>query len=139
MVLKVLAEVIAEDTAVAATEILTAMCCALVLSATCYADDSTRKHYTPVQYLKNYALSACIADGYQSKDVVNDAVAAANGYKELGSLDIDAYNEVAVLVPKFLSKNYMSQNGEKLIVMKCIDFFHSKELDRIARKYATRK
>ena len=79
------------------------------------------------------------AYGYQSKEVVNDAVAAANGYKELGSLDIDAYSEVAALAPKFLSKSYMSQSGEKLTVMKGIDFFHSKELDRVARKYATRK
>lgn len=123
-----------------ATKVISAMCCAIaVLSTTCYAGASTRRNYPPIQYLKNYALSACIADGYQSKEVVNDAVAAANGYKELGSLDIDAYNEVAALVPKFLSKNYMSQSGEKLVIMKCIDFFHSKELDHIARKYATRK
>jgi hypothetical protein len=123
-----------------ATKVISAMCCALaVLSTTCCASASTRGHYTPIQYLKNYALSSCIADGYQSKEVVNDAVASANGYKELGSLDIDAYNEVAALVPKFLSKNYMSQSGENLVAMKCIDFFHSKELDHIARKYATRK
>lgn len=117
-----------------------AVCCALALVTTaCYGAPSARKHYTAVQYLKNYALSACIADGYQSKEVVNDAVAAANGYKELGSLDIDAYNDVAALVPKFLSRNYMSQSGEKLVAMKCIDFFHSKELDRLARRYAARK
>lgn len=123
-----------------ATKVISAMCFTLaILSPTCYAGASTRGNYTPIQYLKNYALSACIADGYQSKEIVNDAVASANAYKELGSLDIDAYNEVAALVPKFLSKNYMSQSGEKLTVMKCIDFFHSKELDRLARKYATRK
>lgn len=123
-----------------AVKVTSAMCCALtIFSAACYADASTRKYYTPAQYLKNYALSFCIADGYQSKEVVNDAMAAANGYKELGSLDIDAYNAVAILIPKFLSKNYLSQSGEKLTVMKCIDFFHSNELDRLAREYATRK
>lgn len=123
-----------------ATKVTFTMCCVLsILTTTCYADASTRRQYTPVQYLKNYALSACISEGYQSKEVINDAVAAANGYKELGSLDIDAYNEVAALIPKFLSKNYMSQSGEKLIIMKCIDFFHSKELNRLARKYTTHK
>jgi hypothetical protein len=89
--------------------------------------------------LKNYALSACIADGYQSKEVVNDAIAGANGYKELGSLDIEAYNEAAVLGRRFLAMEYMSQSGEKLILMKCIDFFQSKELDRLVRKYANQK
>lgn len=121
-------------------KVIPALCFSLALVAmNCHGDTTTRKHYTPVQYLKNYALSSCIADGYQSKEVVNDAVAAANGYKELGSLDIDAYNEAAVLGKVFLSKNYMSQSGENLIIMKCIDFFHSEELDRLARKYAAQK
>lgn len=110
-----------------------------LVSSACYGDSLEKKHYTPIQYLKNYALSSCIADGYQSKDVVNDASAGANGYKELGSLDIDAYNEATVLGRKFLAKEYLSQSGEKLILMKCIDFYHSKELDRLAHKYANKK
>lgn len=110
-----------------------------LVSLVCHGDSIEKKHYTPIQYLKNYALSSCIADGYQSKDVVNDATAGANGYKELGSLDIDAYNKAAVLGRKFLAKEYLSQSGEKLIIMKCIDFYHSQELDRLARKYANKK
>ena len=110
-----------------------------LVSSACYGDGTEKKHYTPIQYLKNYALSSCIADGYQSKDVINDASAGANGYKELGSLDIDAYNEAAVLGRKFLTKEYLSQHGEKLVLMKCIDFYHSKELDRLSRKYANKK
>jgi len=112
----------------------------LIVSLTCHGDTAARRtHYSPSQYLKNYALSSCIADGYKSKEVVNDAVAAANGYKGLGSLDIDAYNEAAVLGREFLDKDYMSQSGEKLVLMKCIDFYHSKELDLLARKYATQE
>ena len=121
-------------------KVISAMCFSLALVATnCYGGATVRRYYTPVQHLKNYALSSCIANGYQSKEVINDAVAAANGYKELGSLDIDAYNEAAALGQAFLSRSYMSQSGESLIIMKCIDFFHSKELDRLARKYAVQK
>lgn len=116
------------------------LACSIALaSSACYGGGTQKTHYTPIQYLKNYALSSCIADGYQSKDVVNDASAGANGYKELGSLDIDAYNEAAVLGRKFLAKKYLSQSGEKLILMKCIDFYHSTELDRLAHKYANKK
>ena len=123
-----------------AVKITLSIFCALALvSSTCYSGSTERTHYTPIQYLKNYALSSCIADGYQSKDVVSDATAAANGYKELGSLGIDAYNEASDLGQKFLAKEYMSQGGEKLILMKCIDFYHSKELDRLARKFAAKK
>ncbi|MBB5019720.1 hypothetical protein HNQ59_003028 [Chitinivorax tropicus] len=123
-----------------ATKIAGLFCCSLALVVSvCHGNAVERKHYTPIQYLKNYALSACIADGYQSKDVVDDAVAGANGYKELGSLDIDAYNEAAVLGRRFLAKQYQSQSGAQLVLMKCIDFYHSKELDQLARRYANKR
>lgn len=71
--------------------------------------------------------------------MLDEATAAAKGYKELGSLDIDAYNEALALTPEFLSKEYLSERGKKLTLMKCIDLYHSKELDRLARKYAKKK
>lgn len=92
--------------------------------------------YNSVQYLKNYALSACIASGYKDKRVVDDALAAANGYKELGSLPIEAYNEAGLLGDQFLSKKYHSRTGSQLILMKCIDFYHSGKLDELAHKYS---
>ncbi|PLK47313.1 T6SS amidase immunity protein Tai4 family protein [Uliginosibacterium sp. TH139] len=117
---------------------LACLCAAASLS--CFASAPERKHYTPAQYLKNYALSACIANGFQSGEVVSDALAAANGYKELGSLDIDAYNDAAALGKAFLTRDYLSHEGsEKLILMKCVDLFHSRELNQLARKYAKRK
>jgi hypothetical protein len=118
---------------------LAVACCLSLVSSACFGDGVGKSRYTPIQYLKNYALSACIADGYQSKEVVNDAIAGANGYKELGSLDIEAYNEAAVLGRKFLAREYMSQGGERLILMKCIDFYQSKELDQLSRKHARKK
>jgi hypothetical protein len=94
-----------------------------------------RVEYSPIQYLKNFALSTCIADGYKSDEVVKDGSAAAGGYLELGSFPFEAYEEVASLGRKFLAKEYLSISGEKLTLMKCIDFFHSKELDQLAKKY----
>jgi len=97
--------------------------------------DNVRVEYSSIQYLKNYALSACIADGYKSDEVVKDSSAAAGGYLELGSLPLEAYTEASSLGRKFLAKEYQSSSGAKLTLMKCIDFFHSKELDRLANKY----
>lgn len=110
--------------------------CAL-LSPICFGDVASQTHYTGTQYLKNYALSACLADGYQSPEVVNDATASANGYKELGSFDIEAYNKALAIVRTFLKKEYASQSGEKLTAMKCIDLYNSKELDKLARTHAS--
>jgi hypothetical protein len=94
-----------------------------------------RVEYSPTQYLKNFALSVCIADGYRSTEVVHDGLAAAGGYLELGSLPFEAYEEAESLGKQFLAKEYKSPSGEQLTLMKCIDFFHSKELDELARKY----
>jgi hypothetical protein len=110
-----------------------------LLAITCHAEVNVRRHYTAAEYLKNYALSACLADGYKASEVVNDATAGANGYKELGSLSIEAYNGALGIVSAFLKKEYPSQSGERLTVMKCIDLYNSKELDQLARKYAASK
>jgi len=106
-----------------------------VFSSACHSDAAVRRDYTPVEYLKNYALAACLADAYKSPD----AVAAANGYMELGSFDIDAYNAAAMLARQFLAREYASRSGEKLNLMKCIDLFHSPELDALARTHDNRK
>ncbi len=94
-----------------------------------------RVEYSPVEYLKNFALSACIADGYKSAEVVSDSRAAAGGYLELGSFPYEAYEEAAALGKRFLAKEYKSFSGEELILMKCIDLFHSEELEALAKRY----
>ncbi|MFM2344029.1 MAG: hypothetical protein RLZZ210_639 [Pseudomonadota bacterium] len=92
--------------------------------------------YSGSEYLKNYALSSCISNGYDAHEVVRDSTAVASGYLELGSLPIEAYNEVANLGKQFLDAEYQSITSEKLILMKCIDFYHSKPLSNIIKKYA---
>ena len=62
---------------------------------------NVRVEYSPIQYLKNFALSTCIADGYKSDEVVKDSSAAAGGYLELGSFPFEAYEEAALLGKNF--------------------------------------
>ena len=67
---------------------------------------TARVEYSPIEYLKNFALSVCLADGYTSKEVVKDSLAAAGGYSELGSLPFEAYEEAESLARQFLAKKY---------------------------------
>jgi hypothetical protein len=102
-------------------------------------DADTRVPYSPAQYLKNFALSVCIANGFESDEVVKEGNAAASGYLELGGLPMAAYDQAASLGKTFLAREYRSIHpGAKLTLMKCIDFFHSRELDRLAKKYSTK-
>jgi hypothetical protein len=107
---------------------------AATASVTVLAQD-VRQTYTASEYLKNYALSTCIADGYLSGEVKADSAAAARGYLEFGELPLEAYTEATLLGRKFLEKNYKSVSGKTLTLMKCIDLFHSQELEHLAEKY----
>ena len=98
-------------------------------------DTGVRVPYSAAEYLKNFALSVCISDGYKSEEVVKDSLAAAGGYLELGGLTMEAYEEAEALAKKFLAKEYQSKHGEKLTLMKCIDLFHNKELEQLVNKY----
>ncbi|ELY4672353.1 T6SS amidase immunity protein Tai4 family protein [Cronobacter muytjensii] len=94
-----------------------------------------RTAYSPEEYLKNYALSTCIAQGYESTEVKSDASAAARGYLEFGEYSLEAHTAVIELGKTFLARKYGSQSGEPMTLAKCIDFIHSDELAALIRRY----
>lgn len=98
-------------------------------------DTNAPVQYSAAAYLKNFALSVCISHGYKSDEVVKDSTAAAGGYFQRGSLPIEAYEEAEALAKEFLSKEYAGVHGGKFTLMKCIDLFNGKELERLTQKY----
>ncbi|WP_280189958.1 T6SS amidase immunity protein Tai4 family protein [Delftia sp. PS-11] len=101
--------------------------------------ETTRHPYSSTDYLKNYALSSCISNAYKnSEEVADDAAAAARGYFELGGFPIDAYEATRKAGLDFLNRKYLSFTGNQLILMKCIDFYHSKELGAIIKKFSVK-
>jgi hypothetical protein len=95
-----------------------------------------RVEYSAIQNFKNFALSVCIMNGFKSDEVVQESHAAAGAYFEFGGFPIEAHEEADALSKKFLAKEYLSITGkQKLTLMKCIDFFHSKELRQLVKKY----
>ncbi|QTF07919.1 type VI secretion protein [Brenneria izadpanahii] len=94
-----------------------------------------RVDYTPEEYLKNYALSICLAQGYHSEEVKNDAAAVASGYLEFGDYSLEAHTATRNLAREFLAKQYDSKSGEPMITAKCIDFYHSEKLRDLMSKF----
>ncbi|WP_024559632.1 T6SS amidase immunity protein Tai4 family protein [Franconibacter pulveris] len=107
------------------------MCSGLLVSFQLMA----RVEYNSEEYLKNYALSTCLAQGYQADEVKKDASAAARGYLEFGDYSLEAHTAVEKLGKTFLEKKYGSQAGVPMTMAKCIDFYHSKELSDLIKKY----
>lgn len=96
---------------------------------------NAKSEYSAEQYIKNYALSVCVAKRYNSKEVKDDASAAARGYLEFGDYSLAAHSAVRKLVDEFLAKTYSSQSGEPMTLAKCIDVYHSAELENIVKQY----
>nr|WP_314727999.1 T6SS amidase immunity protein Tai4 family protein [Serratia quinivorans] len=94
-----------------------------------------KQMYSPESQLENYALSACIAEGYSAAEVKNDAAAAARGYTEFGNYSLEAHTAVRNLAKQFLARQYDSMSGEPMTMAKCIDLYHSQELKQIISKY----
>lgn len=94
--------------------------------------------YTPAQHLVNYALSACLAQGFPRQPIEREALAAAGGYVELGAYDAEAYHEAQQLAQRYLQKSYLGKHADtELTVMKCVDLMYSAELQDIVRRYQT--
>ena len=109
----------------------------IVIATSASADVSLIKSYSNSVLLKNYALSQCVARAYQSQEVHQDALSVADGYLQFGEVsDVDAYSRVVKLAEKWLKKKYDSQSDQPLNLMKCIDFYHSRELQALLNKYA---
>lgn len=109
----------------------------VAIAATLNVNAATEIDYSPAEYLKNYALSVCIAEGYSAKEVKNDAAAAARGYMEFGDYSLEAHTAVRALAKEFLAKPYDSMSGEPMTMTmaKYIDLVHSQALQAIIKKY----
>lgn len=100
--------------------------------------------YSQKTLLKNWALSVCFAQITNDEKAVSDASATASAYLEFGKQDLDAYDELRSLVKKYVNLEYsakpdIGQTPPALNTMKCIDLFHSHELDRLTRRLTKKK
>lgn len=91
--------------------------------------------YSPREFFKNYALSSCIADAYDADQIKLDASSAAAGYLELGEGPLEAFTEATILGREFLRRTYQGKKETSYNMLKCIDLFHSAELDSLADRY----
>ncbi len=106
------------------------------------AKDIPVASYSQQVIFKNWILSRCLAKAYVSEEARNDAQISASAYLEFGKAPIEMYEKADALVEQYLAKKYEGSVKGEFKTMKCIDLFHSKEVERLAKKAgsaATRK
>lgn len=90
-------------------------------------------HAPPQALFRDYALTACL--GAALPQIAAQASAAANGYIQYGEGPVEAYQEAMKAAQDFLKRDYVSQAGADLSIMKCIDFAHGRELTALVQKF----
>jgi hypothetical protein len=82
-------------------------------------------------YFKNWTLSRCLGEITTNTPLNQDALNTASAYLEKSNLPIEAFSSADELVKKFLSRNYSGSIPGSFNIQKCIDLFHSEELEKL--------
>ncbi|BCH59082.1 hypothetical protein RvVAR0630_17060 [Agrobacterium vitis] len=100
-------------------------------------------------YLQNYkdmVLATCISNAYKDdKGASADAGSSVSALRDWTYYDMDkSPDAMNALIEKFLMKNYSNPlaesevKGVKFDFLKCLDLYHSKELNDQAKKYVVK-
>lgn len=120
---------------------------AILLGQVCIqaiAGGAAQAHLPPVakrpygQNYKDAALIYCMTAAFPNTPALNnDASYTMSGINEWTSANMDGNDALAALAKKYLAREYHSVHGPqvKLQMLKCLDFYHSKELDALTKKY----
>jgi len=80
--------------------------------------------------LKNYAFCECLKQVYKGDSLfIKDGSSA--GYFQTGAYSINTYEAIDSIAKIFSIKEYKSKENHPLGIMKCLDFYNSKELDEL--------
>nr|WP_197071691.1 T6SS amidase immunity protein Tai4 family protein [Massilia sp. JS1662] len=92
--------------------------------------------YSQKDLLKNWALSTCLATVATDPALRADATAAAGAYMEFGRQAPEAYAALRELAESYAARRYSGSVEGRFDTMKCIDLFHSRELNSLATRLA---
>lgn len=94
------------------------------------------------QNYKDMVLATCVANAYKGdKDAAIDAGSSVSALRDWTYYDLEkSPDEVKALVNSYLDRNYKNPlveaeiKGVRFDFLKCLDLYHSKELDALAKK-----
>lgn len=83
--------------------------------------------------LRNAAFCNCLYKSFPEKDSIFSNEGSGAAYLELGAHSLDAYLTVMESASLFAKKIYRSKNNRNLAIMKCLDFYNSKQLEELIK------
>ncbi|PIT52408.1 hypothetical protein BHC44_07900 [Snodgrassella alvi] len=97
---------------------------------------------TFIQNYKDMVLASCIANAYHDDKIASmDAGSSVSALREWTYYNMDKSIDAEIrIIDTYLSRNYFNPlaeaeiKGIKFDFLKCLDLYHSKELDKLAKK-----
>lgn len=112
------------------------LCSAVAHAGTDQVTAVTRNNATN---FKDRALAYCVAQAYKESPAGQDAQKTGGVFLDWTYFDLDANSEIDALIAKYLRRDYRTPvegyADAKFALLKCIDMYHSPELDAMVRKY----
>jgi len=104
------------------------------LSAPGWAEDPApaTSRYRQKELLKNWALTVCLGNVVKDDADKHDAGVSANAYFQFSHVRVEDFAELRKLALQYASRKYSGSVPGDYNIMKCIDLFHSSELDHLA-------
>lgn len=121
------------------SRIIALFCLSAFCATPAAAQEPATAKYSQKTLLKNWALSRCLAQIALDPASRDDANATAGAYLEFGHQPIETYEAIDQLVGKFTKREYAGSTKSPYNTMKCIDLFHSRELEGVLRHKAARQ
>ena len=92
---------------------------------------------------KDRALAFCVARGYAGSPAGDDAASTAGIFLDWTYFDPAADDALDGLITRYLQRDYGTPiegfSEARFALLKCIDLYHSRELDALAGRYLTRR
>ncbi|MCL2714021.1 MAG: type VI secretion system amidase immunity protein Tai4 [Alphaproteobacteria bacterium] len=90
--------------------------------------------FSQTELLKNWALTVCLGSVVRDDADKRDAGVSATAYFQFSHVAVENFAELRKLALQYAGRKYSGSVPGDYNIMKCIDLFHSKELDGMARR-----
>jgi hypothetical protein len=82
--------------------------------------------------LRAYGFAACLSKAYGKTPMGEDAARVADGYRQLGALDIEPYTEVRKAAEAIDAAKPTTAGNHNFAIMACLEFYESAKLKKLA-------
>jgi hypothetical protein len=88
--------------------------------------------------LRAYGFAACLSKGYGKTPAGEDAERVADGYRQMGKLGIEAYDEIRKAAESIDVAKPTAAGQHNFAIMKCLEWYESAKLKQLARREAAK-